>query len=312
MNQPPRPILSLIACVYNEEEVIEKFYEVVSQEIKKLGISYEIVFVNDGSVDNSSKLLNNIQSENSHVRVVHFSKNYGHEAAMIAGIDISKGEALICMDSDLQHPPSKIAEMYTTYKEGYDVITMTRLENKGANKTKNITSKLFYKVLNYITPVKFEPNASDFFLISHKVAEVLRKDFREKVRFLRGFIQVVGFKKTTINYIAEKRAGGVSKYSFMKLLKFSVHAIVSFSEMPLYLGVVSGLAIGTLSVLVGIYTLIMKLIGYVIPGYTTITVLISFISGVQLFVIGIVGIYIKYLFIEMKSRPIYIIDTVVE
>jgi dolichol-phosphate mannosyltransferase len=275
-----------------------------------LQINYEIIFVNDGSVDNSLEILKEIAASDNRVKIVNFSKNFGHEAAMIAGIDHACGEAVICMDSDLQHPPEMLPEMLQKKAEGFDVVNMVRTCRKDAGALQRINSKLFYKFLNSISSVKLAENASDFFLISRKVCKILQNDFRERTRFLRGIIQLVGFKKTTIEYIAPKRAAGKSKYSFYKLLKLSLTAISSFSKIPLQLGIFTGLIFSALSIGLIVFSVVMWILGETIPGYTTLIIFMSAFAGIQLFVTGLIGQYISYVFDEVKGRPAYIVDEV--
>ena len=300
---------SIVASVFNEEESVMLFYESLSETLAGLQISYEIIFVNDGSTDNSLTILKNIAASDERVKIIDFSKNFGHEAAMIAGIDHACGEAVICMDSDLQHPPAIIAEMLRKKAEGFDVINMVRTASK-AGAVKRFNSKTFYKFINSISSVKLVENASDFFLISQKVCKVLRADFRERTRFLRGIIQLVGFKKTTIEYVAPKRVAGKSKYSFWKLLKLSLTAISSFSKIPLQLGIFTGLIFSAISLILIIFSFIMWILEKAIPGYTTLIIFMSAFAGIQLFVTGLIGQYISYVFDEVKGRPSYIVDEV--
>ena len=303
--------LSIVVSVYNEEQTITLLYNELKKVLNVIEINHEIIFVNDGSNDNSLNILSDLLQRDPQITVVSLSRNFGHEAAMIAGIDYSSGDAVICMDADLQHPPSKIKEMLDKNLEGYEIINMIRTENINIGIFKKISSKLFYYFLNKISPTEFVPNASDFFLISARVANILKTEYRERIRFLRGIIQVIGFKRTTIKFLAPVRAGGVSKYSFTKLLELSFSAISTFSNLPLRLGIIVGTIIGLLSLIVGIFSIIMKIMGRVPPGYTTIVVLVSFLFAVQLFVIGIIGEYLSHIFDESKKRPIYLTDKII-
>lgn len=300
--------LSIIIPVYNEEENIFPLYSRLNQVISDLQIVAEYIFVNDGSNDNSKEIINKLAANGNRVKAIHFSRNYGHESAMLAGIDKSCGAAVICMDADLQHPPEKIAEMYKAFEQGFEIVNMVRTERKDNGFLKKISSKLFYFSLNILSPVKFHESASDFFLVSNRVAKILKIEFRERTRFLRGFIQIVGFKKTILKYTASNRETGVSKYSFSKLLTLSLGAIVSFSKLPLHLGLVMGVIFGVFALIIGIFSIIIKLTGGAPPGYTTIVVLISILFSIQFFLIGIIGVYIGYLYEENKKRPIYIIE----
>ena len=301
---------SIVASVYNEEEGITAFYHSLSSVIKSLSISYEIIFVNDGSVDNSLLILKNIAAADPAVKIINFSKNFGHEAAMIAGIDHACGEAVICMDSDLQHPPEIIPEMLQKHAEGFEVINMIQTDRKGATFFQKLNSRLFYKFINRISSVKLAENASDFFLVSERICKVLRTNYRERTRFLRGIIQLVGFKKTTLKYVANNRVAGKSKYSFFKLLILSFTAISSFSKFPLQLGIITGLIFGFISIILIIYSIIMWILETPVSGYTTLVVFLSAFAGIQLFVTGLIGQYISYVFDEIKERPIYIVDEI--
>ena len=301
---------SIVASVYNEEECLQIFYETLTKTLVPLQISYEVIFVNDGSEDNSLAILKEISKQDHKVKVVDFSRNFGHEAAMLAGIDHARGEAVICMDSDLQHPPELIPEMLQRKADGFDVVNMVRKVRKDAGFFQKINSKLFYKFLNSISSVKLAENASDFFLISWKVCNVLKNDFRERTRFLRGIIQLVGFKKSTIEFEAPKRAAGKSKYSFIKLLKLSLTAVSSFSKLPLQIGIITGLIFVAISIILIIFSLIMWILEKTIPGYTTLIIFMSAFAGIQLFVTGLIGQYISYVFDEVKQRPLYIINEV--
>lgn len=302
---------SVIASVYNEEEGIEAFYRELSAVLISLGITYEIIFVNDGSRDDSPALLKEIAQQDEKVKVVNFSRNFGHEAAMIAGIDHCCGEAVICMDSDLQHPPAMIPAMLQKRAEGFEVVNMVRTERKDAGFFQKMRSKLFYKFINSISSIKLAENASDFFLISRRVCKILQSDFRERTRFLRGIIQIVGFKKTTLDYVAKERTAGKSKYSFMKLLLLSFTAISSFSKFPLQLGIITGLIFVLISIILIIYSLVMWILEAPVSGYTTLIVFMSAFAGIQLFITGIIGQYISYIFDETKARPIYIVEDVI-
>jgi len=306
------PACSIVVSVYNEEAVLEMFYKHLSEVLNKETDVFEIIFVNDGSKDRSLSILTDIAHSDNRVRVINFSRNFGHEAAMLAGIDNSMGDAVICMDSDLQHPPVLIPEMLAKCKEGYDVINMVRKERKDAGFFKRMTSKLFYKFINMISPVKLVPNASDFFLISRPVADVLRDGFRERTRFLRGLIQIVGFNATTLDYVAPERAAGESHYSLFKLMRLSTSAVASFSKTPLKIGIYSGFVFVVLSILMIIYSIVMWIVDKPVSGYTTLIIFLCAFAGIQLLVIGAIGNYIGFIFDEVKQRPQYIIQTIIQ
>ena len=301
--------LSVVVSVYNEEKALREFYKETNkilEQIRKSGWEHELIFVNDGSSDNSLSILEELAKEDHDVKLISFSRNFGHEAAMIAGIDHSTGDGIICMDADLQHPPECIPKIIEKFDAGYEVINMVRTKNESAGLIKNITSSGFYWLINHISDVHFEPNASDFFAISSHVAQVLKDNYREKVRFLRGYVQNVGFKKTNIEYEARARVAGESKYSIKKLFIFSINTILCFSNMPLKLGIYAGVFSAALGVLVMVYTLCTR--QGAPSGYATIVVLLCFMFAMMFLLIGIIGEYIAILFTELKDRPVYIVE----
>ena len=306
------PVLSVVVSVYNEVEGISHAYEEMTRVLQQMPESYELIFVDDGSVDGTGDILRPIAESDANVRLVTFSKNFGHEAAMLAGIDYSRGEAVVCLDSDLQHPPAKIPEMVARWHDGFDVVNMVRTDRADASSLQKRDSRWFYRLTNLISDVKLAENASDFFLISRRVAAVLKTDFRERTRFLRGIVQLVGFPKTTLEYKAEERKTGHSKYSFFNLVKLSFSAISSFSKAPLRLGIITGIIFGLVSLILIVYSLVMWFLDTPVSGYTTLVVFMSAFASIQMFVIGIIGQYIGYIFDEVKGRPIYIVKEVVE
>lgn len=300
--------ISIIVSVYNEEEVLFEFYRETIKVLLLIENPYEIIFVNDGSVDGSRGILFKIAKDDENVRVVHFSRNFGHEAAMIAGIDNASGDYLICMDADLQHPPTLLPEMVRKFESGYDIINMVRTVNKSAGIIKNITSSMFYKVINRLSDIHLVINASDFFGISKRVADVLRSNYREKTRFLRGYVQNVGFNTTNIEYEAGKRFAGKSKYSIKKLFRFSMNTIMTFSNLPLKLGIYAGGMAAFLAIIMMIYTIVSFIRVGTPSGYATTICLICFMFSVLFFIVGIIGEYLGLMLSEIKDRPIYIVE----
>ena len=299
-------MLTVVVSVYNEEAALPLCHERLTEVLRESGRDYTLLFVNDGSRDRSAEILDRFAAEDTRVRVLHFSRNFGHEAAMIAGIDYAEG-AVICMDADLQHPPQCIPAILAKLDEGFDVISMVRTANRSAGIIKNLTSSAFYGVMNALSGTRFEKNASDFFAVSARAAEVLRRDYRERVRFLRGYVQSLGFRSTALQYEAAERAAGQSKYSLAKLFRFSMNTIMSFSDLPLRLGIYAGIASGLLGLILLIYSIVMKVRIGAPAGYTTIIVVICFMFAVLFLILGIMGQYIGVLFEEVKGRPIYIV-----
>jgi len=299
-------MLSVVVSVYNEEQALPMFYKATKSVLESLEWDHELLFINDGSQDGSLEILRKLAKEDERVKVIGFSRNFGHEAAMIAGIDHAVGDAIVCMDADLQHPPECLTEIVAKLHEGYGVINMVRTRNASAGILKNITSFGFYALINTLSDVKFEPNASDFFAISRQAADVLRKSYRERVRFLRGYVQNIGFKKTTIAYEAADRVAGESKYSIRKLFAFSVNTIMCFSNLPLKLGIYAGVFAALMGMAVMVYTLLTR--KGAPSGYATIVILNCFMFAILFVIVGIIGEYIAVLFSELKDRPIYIVE----
>lgn len=298
--------LSLVISVYNEEQVLDKFYSAFIDISKRFEWTYELIFVNDGSTDQSLDILRKIASDDKLVKIVSFSRNFGHEAAMIAGIDYAKGEYIICMDADLQHPLESIFSIMKKFYDGYDVISMVRVSNVSAGIIKNITSKAFYKIANKLSDqLHLEENASDFFAIDRRAADVLRNNYRERVRFIRGYVQSVGFKRTTLEYTAAERAAGVSHYSIRKLIRLSINTIVNFSNAPLKLGITAGV----LSMAAAIVMLICTLCASEYSrGVNTVITVLLLLFAVLFLIVGIIGEYLAIILSEVKNRPIYIVE----
>jgi len=299
--------ISVVVSCYNEELALNQFYHETARILNKLNWDYELIFVNDGSQDGTMKILDDLSGKDKKVKVISFSRNFGHEAAMIAGLDYSSGDGIVCMDADLQHPPQYLPEIVRKLEEGYDVINMVRTKNESAGWFKNFASSAFYHLINVLSDVKFEPNASDFFAISKRAGDVLRDNYREKVRFLRGYVQNIGFNRATIEYEAGVRVAGESKYSIKKLMAFSLNTIMCFSNLPLKLGIYAGCGAGILGIAMMIYTIWSWARVGTPNGYATTIVLICFMFSVLFLIVGVIGNYIAILFAELKDRPIYIV-----
>ncbi len=308
MNEKERKLLSVIVSAFNEEDALETFYRETIKYLENIAWDAEIIFVNDGSTDKTRWIIDELSAKDKRVKGIHFSRNFGHEAAMIAGIDKAGGDGLICMDADLQHPPGVIPMVVEKFEQGVDIISMVRTSNKSAGILKNITSDGFYHLINMISDANLIKNASDFFGMSKRAAGVLRVSYRERNRFLRGYVQNIGFQKDVIEYEAGERVAGSSKYSIRKLWKFSVNTIMCFSDFPLRLGIYAGGFAAILGVLMTIYTVYTWAKVGTPSGYATIIVLMCFMFSVLFTIVGILGEYISILFAEMKDRPIYIIE----
>ncbi|MEM9917824.1 MAG: glycosyltransferase family 2 protein [Bacteroidota bacterium] len=304
--------ISIVVSVYNEEQVLPLFWQELSACLQPLSSQFEVFFVNDGSADKSQQIINEIvaSAAGSEIAVnsLEFSRNFGHEAAMIAGIDHASGDAIICLDADLQHPPSKIGEMIAKFEQGNDIIMMHREIREDQKGLKKYFSALFYRILNTTSEFSFEAAASDFFLISQTIAKLLQQHYREQNRFIRGLIQIVGFNKCTLHYKAQSRQAGDSSYSFRKLFSLAFVAFTSFSIRPLQISIFVALLFILFSTVVTIYSIWVYFFGETPPsGYTTLVVFISICFTILYSLLAILSIYIGYLFREIKQRPLYVI-----
>lgn len=299
---------SIVIPAYNEEENLETLYNHLSDIMKTVGESYEIIFVNDGSNDKSVEIMDSLHKVDNRVKTIDFSRNFGHEIAITTGIDFANGKAVIIMDADLQHPPELIPEMIKKWKEGYDIVYTVREKTEDVSFLKRFTSKMFYKLLNKIANIKILESTPDFRLLDEKVVKTLRS-MKEKTRFMRGLINWVGFEQTSINFIAPKRFAGKTKYSFGKLLKLSFDGITSFSSSPLRIASHFGFVISFFCFLYAIYALYAKFFkNTTVPVWTSILIAVLILSGVQLITIGIMGEYISRIYEENKEQPLYIVN----
>ncbi len=300
--------LALVISAYNEEGNLEPLIADILKYVPVEKNRLEIIFVNDGSTDKSGEIINSLcEKNNGFIKALHFSRNFGHEAAMIAGIDYSESRAVICIDSDLQNPAEKIADMYKEFNSGKDIVLMQRSGNSGSL-LRSFFNRAFYRHLSRQNSRKYIHNVSDFFLISKRVADILKTEYRERNRFIRGYIQNMGFELSVLKYDVPVRYAGKSKYSRKKLVRYSVNSLMSNSKFPLLISWYIGVVMIIFSAVVGLYSLIMYFIDKPVSGYTTIVVLISFIAAVQFFILGIMGRYIAFIFDEIKNRPVYLVD----
>ncbi len=312
MNEKKQTI-SIVISLYNEEEGIRHFWKVLQNALVDIPhIDFELIWVNDGSLDKTQSLIDEIQSSNRSTNIrnisIEFSRNYGHEAAMIAGIDSAKSDAIICMDSDLQHPPEKIPDMIKAFESGTDIVLTNRLSRNDNGFFKKLLTSLFYKVINLLSENPLHENATDFFLISKQISEILQSDYRERNRFIRGFIQTIGFNKTMLEFEAPDRAFGRSNYTYKHLFKLALNAIFSFSNKPLRLSILASAVSILFTLTLGGYSLFMYLFGDSPPsGYTTIIIFLSLSFTVLFVLITILSIYFEKTISEARQRPIYII-----
>lgn len=303
--------INLIVPVYNEEATIDVFLretlEFYSKSIDKTKYLLEIIFINDGSKDSTLNILIDKFSEHNNIHVIDFSRNFGKENALFAGLDYAKGDIVIPIDVDLQDPLYVIAEMLKKYEEGFDVVLAKRVDRNSDSYLKRVSAQLFYDLYNSLVDVKLESNVGDFRLMDKQVVDEIVK-FKENQLFMKGLFNWVGFKTTIVEYTREERVAGNTKFNFFKLLKLALDGIASFSTVPLKLFLYCGLIIASFSIFFGIKIIIEKLFfGISEHGYPSLITAITFIGSIQLIGIGILGEYIGRIFLEVKRRPKFII-----
>ena len=309
-----RKTIDIVLPVFDEEEGIEAFHAALSRVLDGMTFrySFRMIYVLDRSRDNSFLVLRRLAQQYSNVTVLHLSRRFGHQMSLVAGIDYSTGDAVIMMDCDLQHPPEIIPRLLDKYEEGYDIVHAIRQYDPRIGKWKRWTSRVFYRLQNVLSPVDIQEGAADFRLISRKVADVFRNTVREQNQFLRGLFQWAGFRSTNVLFISPPRSLGRTKYRILRLLAFSAVGITSFSKIPLRIASMLGFFISTLSVLYGLWLIgVYFRVGHCPPGYTSLIVLMLFLGGLQLIVLGILGEYVGGIFDEVKRRPLYIVDEII-
>jgi polyisoprenyl-phosphate glycosyltransferase len=308
MNDLSTLVLSVVVPLYNEELVIRDMHARLRAALDAQGSKYEIILVNDGSTDRTEELAKTICRDHSDVRLVSFSRNFGHQVAVTAGLDNAAGQAVVLIDADLQDPPEVIAEMMKKWREGCDVVFGVRTKRKGESLFKVMTAAAFYRLVRSLTRVDIPVDTGDFRLMDRKVVDELLT-MRERNRFVRGMVSWVGFKQEKVEYVRHERFAGETKYPFMKMLRFAVDGILSFSDVPLKISSLFGLLCGLLSfVLIG-YGLTVKIFypRFAIPGWASVFSAVLFLGGVQLMCIGILGEYLGRVYDEIKGRPLYIV-----
>ena len=299
--------LSIIIPIFNEEGNISSIFERLSKVCHQITPDYELIFVNDGSRDNSLNLIYGLSQSYQNVKFINFSRNFGHQAAVSAGIDYALGEYVVIIDADLQDPPELIIDMYQKALNGFQVVYAKRRSRKGESPFKLFTAKMFYRLLDSITSIKIPLDTGDFRIMHRSVVEVV-KNMPEKNKFLRGQIAWVGFNQTYIEYDRDSRTYGETGYPLKKMLKFAMDGITSFSTFPLKLATWMGFVVGLVAFLLIIYALYSKFIlkDYQ-SGWTSLIISILFLGGVQLMCLGIIGEYVSRIFDNVKDRPLYII-----
>lgn len=305
-----KKLVSVVVPVFNESSVIAAFYERMRKVCERLSsLEYELVFVDDGSTDDSYRILRDLAEANHRVTVVKLSRNFGHQMAITAGIDVAGGDAVVVTDADLQDPPEVIEQFVEKWQQGYDVVYGVREKREGEGQLKLATASAYYRVLRSMTKIDIPVDTGDFRLMARHVVEHLR-NLREKQRFVRGLVSWVGFRQVGVLYRRDRRYAGETKYPYSKMIKFALDGITSFSTVPLKLATWLGYFASTVAFLYASSVFIQKALGYTVQGWATIMVGMLFLGGVQLICLGIIGEYIGRIYEESKHRPLYIVEQV--
>jgi polyisoprenyl-phosphate glycosyltransferase len=297
-------LLSVVAPVYNEEELVELFVERAGAAVADY--PYELVIVNDGSSDSTPELLDRIAAEDPRVRVVHLSRNFGHQAALTAGLEHAAGDVVAMIDADLQDPPELIPTMIGQWERGNDVVYAVRKQREGETAFKLATASWFYKLFNKLAQVDLEPNSGDFRLLDRRALDALLT-MTERSRFLRGMTVWVGFQQTAVEYERDARHAGETKYTLRKMLRFSLDAIASFSHLPLQLATYVGLLSAGVAFIAIPVVIVLRIFDSYLPGFGSITIAILLLGGIQLIALGVIGEYVGRIYDEVKHRPLYIV-----
>jgi dolichol-phosphate mannosyltransferase len=302
------PIYSIIAPIFNESGNIPELYRRLKDVMESSGETWEMIMVDDGSTDSSADLIRQYANEDARIKPVIFARNFGHQIAVTAGLDYSRGKAVVIIDSDLQDPPEVILDLIAKWKEGYEVVYAVRAEREGESWFKLFTASLFYRLITTITDVKIPLDAGDFRLIDREVVNVLNQ-MRERHRFLRGMSSWVGFRQTGVPYRRAARQIGETKYPFRKMFRLAINAVTSFSYFPLQLATYIGFVAAGISILSIPIVIAIRLWGTETPllGQATTLIAVLFLGGAQLISLGILGEYIGRLYDEAKGRPLYIV-----
>lgn len=299
--------ISLVVPVFNEEDNLREFYNHTTLVMQHEKYAYNIIFVDDGSSDNSALILAELSANDAHVEAYMLSRNYGHQMALTCGLDNADGDAVITMDGDLQHPPELIPQLLRLWEEGNEIVQTKRIATEDAGFLKNVTSKAYYKLINTLSKVEITPGGSDFRLMD-RIAVDAFKLYRERARFIRGLVNTLGFKVAVLEFVAPPRFAGHSKFNLRKMLHFALDGITAFSNLPLRWAFYIGLIFGISSILLLGHVFYVKFVtNDAVPGWATTTVSVLFLGGIQLVGIGILGEYIGRIFEEIKHRPLYLV-----
>lgn len=297
-------MISIVTPVYNEEGNVVYFHDEVTKVMKDVPMEYEIIYVNDGSKDRTDELIHQLAESDPHVRALTFARNFGHQIAITCGMDFAVGDAVITMDGDMQHPPALIPVLIEKWQEGYDIVQTIRTATEDAGPVKKITSAGYYAVINSISNSPVVPGGSDFRLMDRKALDAFLR-FREHSRFIRGIVGGLGFKQTTIEFEAPARHAGVSKFSMKKMLHFAMDGIITNSTLPLRMAFYCGVFAAAFGAILILHVLFCVVTGEAVPGWATMTILISLFGSMNLMGLGVIGEYVGRMFEETRNRPLY-------
>lgn len=295
---------TIIIPAYNEEEVIQESYRRLTRVMESIGEPYELLFINDGSQDRTASIIERLARTDPNVRLLDFSRNFGHQIAITAGMDHARGDAIVIIDADLQDPPELIPQMIDKWRKGYEVVYAKRSQRQGESFFKKTTAAIFYRVLSMMAEIDIPLDTGDFRLIDRKVCDVLG-NLREKNRFVRGLVSWVGFRQTAVEYVREERYAGETKYPLKKMLRFSMDGITSFSSKPLKMALYLGLGVTAVSIVYLLYLLILAISGS--AGTSPLIACLMLLNGMILIFLGIMGEYMGRIYDEAKDRPLYIL-----
>ncbi len=302
-----KDLVSFVIPVYNEEDVLPQLFERMDALLGRLDADSEVILVNDGSADRSLQMIR-AKAADPHYHVVDLSRNFGHQIAITAGIDRARGDAIIIMDADLQDPPEVAIDLVRAWREGAEVVAARRRRRAGETWFKRASAKMFYRLMSRLSPVRFPQDVGDFRLIDRKVADALRS-MNERNRYFRGMVSWVGFRQAEVLYDRQERAAGTSKYSLRAMVMLASNGILGFSEVPLRMALWFGLGVSMVSFIAVIWVLLGALLGgEMASGWASTMIMLSFLSGVQLLTVGVVGLYVGRIYNEVKGRPLYFVN----
>ena len=308
MKNKEEKLLSIVIPAFNEEDVLEVLYGRLKDVLDSINMNSEMIFINDGSQDGTLSIIEKLQQTDSRIGIIDFSRNFGKEIAMTAGLDYASGDAVVIIDADLQHPPELIPELIKYWETGYDVVYARRGIREGESFLKKQTSKWFYRVMKLLSTLPIPEDSGDFRLLSRRSVNALNQ-LRERQRFMKGLFSWIGFSQKAVLYEEEPRYAGKTKWNYWKLWNFALEGITSFTEVPLKLATYIGLFVSGSSFIYGLWIIIKTIIwGDPVAGYPSLMTVILFLSGVQLLTLGIIGEYLGRMFSETKNRPLYLIN----